>query len=40
MIMGHKGTRMLMEVYNHLELRSDELREALQRANGQGSDVA
>lgn len=33
-IMGHKGTRMLMETYNHLELRSDELRAALAKANG------
>jgi integrase len=33
-IMGHKGTRMLMEVYNHLEKRTDELRTALKQANG------
>lgn len=39
-IMGHKGTRMLMEVYNHLELCGDELRDALTRANGKASDVA
>lgn len=33
-IMGHKGTRVLMEVYSHLELKKKELREALSRANG------
>lgn len=34
-IMGHKGTRMLMEMYIHLEFRSDELREALDRATAE-----
>jgi hypothetical protein len=39
MIMGHKGTRMLMEVYNHLESCSDELRDALNLANGRASQM-
>jgi integrase len=33
-LMGHKGTRMLMEVYNDLELKKDELRHALNIATG------